>query len=229
MSREYLDQTLDALKGQVVELEEMVSNAAIEAVDSLLERDLEKSKQVYLNDQAINDKRFEIENECLVTIATQQPLATDLRELASILEIATELERMGDYAKGIAKINLLIDKKSTKAKSILDLKEMTDITVSMLKRAIEAFVNVDVETARSLPQEDDRVDELFNQIYDGLVEEMMNKKKRISLASQLQWAAHHIERMADRVVNICERTIFIATGEMDELEESDDEWVVDIE
>ena len=167
MSREYLDQTLDALKGQVVELEEMVSNAAIEAVDSLLERDLEKSKQVYLNDQAINDKRFEIENECLVTIATQQPLATDLRELASILEIATELERMGDYAKGIAKINLLIDKKSTKAKSILDLKEMTDIAVSMLKRAIEAFVNVDVETARSLPQEDDRVDELFNQIYDG--------------------------------------------------------------
>ena len=80
MSREYLDQTLDALKGQVVELEEMVSNAAIEAVDSLLERDLEKSKQVYLNDQAINDKRFEIENECLVTIATQQPLATDLRD-----------------------------------------------------------------------------------------------------------------------------------------------------
>ncbi len=229
MSREYLDQTLNNLKEQIVQLEEMVSHAAVEAVDSLLENDIEKSKEVYLNDQAINDKRFEIENECLVTIATQQPLATDLRELASILEIATELERMGDYAKGIAKINLMIENKSTKAKSILGLREMTEITVSMLRRAVEAFVNVDVETARILPLEDNLVDDLFNQIYNGLIDEMMSKKKRISLANQLQWAAHHIERMADRVVNICERTIFVATGEMDELEESDDEWVINIE
>lgn len=229
MSRDFLDQTLKSLKEQIVQLEEMVSQAATEAVDALLENDIEKSKKVYLNDQAINDKRFQIENDCLIAIATQQPLATDLRELASILEIATELERMGDYAKGIAKINLLIDKKSTKAKSILDLKEMAEITVRMLNHAIEAFVNVDVVTARSLPQEDDKVDELFNQIYDGLIDEMMSKKKKIGLASQLQWAAHHIERMADRVVNICERTIFVATGEMDELEESDDEWVINIE
>lgn len=229
MSRVFLDQTLNELKEQILLLEKMVSHAAIEAVDALLESDIEKSKTVYLNDKEINDLRFKIESECLVTIATQQPLATDLRELASILEIATELERMGDYAKGIAKVNLLIDKKSTKAKPILHLREMTEITVNMLERAVKAFVEVDVETARKLPAEDDKVDRLFNIIYDGLIEEMMNKKKRISLASQLQWVAHHIERMADRVVNICERTIFIATGEMDELEESDDEWVIDIQ
>jgi phosphate transport system protein len=207
----------------------MVAHAAIEAVDSLLENDIEKSKTVYLNDKAINAKRFEIENECLVTIATQQPLATDLRELASILEIVTELERMGDYAKGIAKINLIIEKKSTKVKSILDLREMAEITVGMMDRAVKAFVDVDVETARKLPDEDDKVDELFNKIFNGLVDEMIDKKKRISLATHLQWAAHHVERMADRVLNICERTIFVATGEMSELEESDDEWVIDIQ
>ncbi len=88
---------------------------------------------------------------------------------------------------------------------------------------------MDVETARKLPDEDDKVDKLFNQIYTGLIEDMMEKKKRIELASHLQWAAHNVERMADRVVNICERTIFVATGEMNELEESDDEWVIDIQ
>lgn len=229
MSRIYLDQTLDDLKTQVVTLAEMVAHAALEAVDSLLENDIEKSKTVYLNDKEINAKRFEIENECLIAIATQQPLATDLRELASILEIATELERMGDYAKGIAKVNLQIEKKSTKAKAILNLREMIDITVDMMRKAIKAFVEVDVETARKLPGEDDRVDDLFNQIYTGLIEDMLAKKKRIELASHLQWAVHNIERMADRVVNICERTIFVATGEMNELEESDDEWVINIQ
>jgi phosphate transport system protein len=136
---------------------------------------------------------------------------------------------MGDYAKGIAKVNLQIEKKSTKAKAIMHLREMTEITVDMMRRAIKAFVEVDVETARKLPEVDDKVDELFNQIYNGLIDDMMEKKKRIELASHLQWAAHNVERMADRVVNICERTIFVATGEMNELEESDDEWVHNIQ
>lgn len=228
MSREYLDQTLNDLKEQVVQLEALVSHATLEAVDALLKNDPERSKTVYLADKEINAKRFQIENECLITIATQQPLATDLRELASILEIITELERMGDYAKGIAKISLMIEKKSTKVKPILLLQEMADITVDMMKRAVDAFVEGDTKTAREIPSEEDNVDLLYQQIYTGLVEDMMAKKKVISLASQLQWAAHHIERMADRVVNICERTIFVATGEMNELEESDDEWVLDL-
>lgn len=228
MSRTFLDETIANLKQDIVNLAGLVSVAAIEAVDALLEDDPERSKAVYLNDAAINDKRFAIESACLIAIATQQPLATDLRELASILEIATELERMGDYAKGIAKINLMIEKKSTKVKSILQLREMVEIAVNMLQVAVQAFVNLDTETARSLPNEDDKVDALFNEIYEGLVNDMMEKKKHISLASQLQWAAHHVERMADRVINICERTLFVATGEMNELEESDDQWVLEI-
>lgn len=229
MPRTFLDQEIEKLKEQVIHLEEMVSHATVEAVDALLTNDMEKSKVIYLNDKAINELRFEIEKKCLITIATQQPLATDLRVLASILDVVTELERMGDYAKGIAKINLIIERKSTKAKSILHLREMTEITTSMLNRAVKAFVAVDAETARMLPNEDDKVDELFNIIHSGLVNDMMEKKKNITLANHLQWAAHNIERMADRVVNICERTVFIATGEMHELEESDDEWVIDIQ
>ena len=164
----------------------------------------------------------------MITIATQQPLATDLRVLASILEIVTELERMGDYAKGIAKINL-ITKDSLQAVPVINrLEEMAQITVSMLDRAVKAFVASDIDTTRSLPAEDDAVDLIFVEIYTGLVESMMKDRSLVSLANQLQWAAHNIERMSDRVTNICERTIFVVTGEMNELEESDDEWVIEI-
>ena len=227
MSRTHLDNTLDALKKEIVLLAGMVSHATTDAVDSLLENDVQRSKTVYLGDKEFNARRFKIENECLITIATQQPLATDLRELASMLEISTELERMGDYAKGIAKINILLGEQRPEIQSILHLREMTEITLEMMNRAVQAFVDGDLETARKLPMEDDKVDALFNRINTELVEDMMHHKDRISFASQLQWATHNIERMADRVVNICERIIFVGTGEMNELEESDDQWVVD--
>lgn len=227
MTRDYLDQTINKLRDDVLILESMVSEATHDAVIALLDNDKEKAKRVYLNDQYINEKRFKMENECLIAIATQQPLATDLRILASILEIVTELERMGDYAKKIAKINLQLTEPSNTLPAIFHLKEMMEITVQMLKRGVKAFVDVDVETARALPQEDDKVDAIFNHIVQETIENMMDDKSLVPLANELQWAAHNIERMSDRVVNICERTIFIATGEMNELEESDDEWVID--
>ncbi len=120
----------------------------------------------------------------------------------------------------------MIEPKSTKPSAISHLEEMTEIAVSMLGRALQAFMEEDIETARSLPAEDDAVDDLFNQIYQGLVQAMIEDNQMVALANQLQWAAHHIERMADRVVNICERTIFVVSGVMNELEESDDEWMV---
>jgi phosphate transport system protein len=204
----------------------MVRKATLNAVKALIKKNDKASKKIYANDKNINSKRFEIESECLITIATQQPMATDLRILASIIEVTTELERMGDYAKGIAKINLMIGDKPM-LKPMGDLIRMTEITVDMLKRAIKAFVEGDVRTARQIPQDDDKVDEIFNKIYVGLVECMMKDKKSIDHANHLQWAAHNIERMSDRVINICERTLFIATGEMNELEESDDEWIIE--
>ena len=226
MTRDYLDQTIQHLKDEILVLEGMVSQATTDAVSALIRRDVKKAQEVYLNDHKINAKRFEVENECLIAIATQQPLATDLRILSSILEIVTELERMGDYAKGIAKINLITKDTEKEIPVVNRLQEMAAITVKSLNRAVKAFIDVDVETARTLPAEDDAVDLIFNQIYNGLLESMMEDKSLVYLANHLQWAAHNIERMSDRVTNICERTIFVRTGEMNELEESDDEWVI---
>lgn len=226
MTRDYLDQTINKLNDDVLLLESMVSEATHDAVIALLDNDKVKAKKVYFNDNNINEKRFAMENECLITIATQQPLATDLRVLASILEIVTELERMGDYAKKIAKINLQLDQPANTLPAIIHLKEMMEITIQMMKRGVKAFVELDVETARALPAEDDKVDAIFKHITKELIENMMDDKSLVPLANELQWAAHNIERMSDRVVNICERTIFIATGVMNELEESDDEWTI---
>jgi len=229
MTRTFLDQTIKKLQQEILEIEAMVSDSTTRAVVALINKDLETSREVYLSDQKINAKRFAVENECLIAIATQQPLATDLRVLASILEIVTELERMGDYAKGIAKINLLNKEIDQDLPVINRLMDMATITVGMLNKAVKAFVEVDVDTARKLPAEDDAVDDIFNEIYHGLVENMMEDRSLVAIANQMQWAAHNLERMSDRVTNICERTIFVGTGEMNELEESDDEWVIDIE
>jgi phosphate transport system protein len=219
--REILDRKIDDLKTSVVDLGNMVKKATIDAVEALKDRDLKASRIVYVNDKLINEKRFEIENDCLVVIATQQPLAKDLRILASILEIITELERMGDYAKGIARISMMIGKKKL-LKPLDDFPHMAEIATDMLVRAVKAFVEEDVESARIIPEDDDLVDDLFNKIYHDLVDRMMKKTKTIDRANHLQWAAHNIERLADRVTNICERTIFVATGETHELEESDE-------
>jgi phosphate transport system protein len=231
MTREYMDSLLNQLKEDVLLLEGMVREAILESVKSLMTQDRKLAKQITKGDQLINEKRFQIENECLITIATQQPMATDLRTLASILEIITELERMGDYAKGIAKITKL-----TKNKDILPpleyLPPMAELTVDMLQKAVKAFVEGDVATARAIPSKDDEVDDYFNKIYKGLVKYMTKEPDAIKLANHLQWAAHNVERMADRVTNICERTLFIETGSIYQIEDlkdlDDDEDEVEI-
>ncbi|MEN8242176.1 MAG: phosphate signaling complex protein PhoU [Chloroflexota bacterium] len=225
MTREHLDNLLSDLKAEIIVLEQMVRQATLDSVEALMTNNMELSAQVYANDKLINEKRFDIENECLITIATQQPMARDLRVLASILEIVTELERIGDYAKGIAKINRLIGKKDM-LPAIELLPEMAQTAANMMQQAVKAFEEGDVESARNIPNLDDRVDEIFNIIYRGLVEQMIKESNSIDVANHLQWAAHNLERMADRVTNICERTIFIETGSIYELEESDDESLI---
>lgn len=218
-----LDLCIDKLQKELLTLERLVKEATHEAVDSLIRRDQDASRTVYANDQAINDLRFAIETECLITIATQQPTASDLRMLASILELASELERMGDYAKGIARVNMMLGEEPLPEVS-QDLSRMAEIAISMLEQSIKAFVERDSAAARVIPDQDDEIDELFNQIYRQLVQGMIANPKMIDQANHLQWAAHNLERMADRVTNICERAIFVAEGERLELDRSDDEW-----
>jgi phosphate transport system protein len=174
-------------------------------------------------DALINKKRFEIENKLMILIATQQPMAHDLRLLASCMEIISELERMGDYAKGIANINIRMGD-APLLKPLIDIPRMAQIGVDMLHQALTAFVHEDIETANSLPVHDDEVDALYNQVYRELMTFVIQDPKTIERANWLLWVAHNLERVADRVTNICERTIFIATGEMQEIKSTDDEF-----
>jgi phosphate transport system protein len=194
----------------------MVENAITESVETLRKRDLEGARRVIANDRLINEKRFQIEAETLTVIATQQPIASDLRVLASTLEIAAELERMGDYAKGIANINLMLGEQPH-IKPLVDIPRMAVKARDMLHRALEAFIKRDTQLAHAIPAEDDEVDALYNQVYRELITFILTDPRLIEQANYLLWVAHNLERAADRVTNICERTVFTATGEMAEI------------
>lgn len=222
MPRETLTRQIHHLLDEVLLLGSMVEQAMLNAVDTLRLRDVKAAERIYESDQQINDKRFAIENAVLILIATQQPMAHDLRLLAAILEIITELERMGDYAKGIAKVTIRLKNADIHIPS-RELEHMADLAVGMLHRALSAFVNEDANEASAIPAEDQAVDDLYNQIYHTLVESMIANPATIDQNNFLMWVAHNLERMADRVTNICERTVFITTGDLLELESSDDE------
>lgn len=223
MPRQTLDREIHHLQDEVLLLGSMVEQAMLNAIDALKRQDLDLAYRVYKDDELINEKRYAIENRLLILFATQQPIAHDLRLLAALLEVITELERMGDYAKGIAKITRIIQKDKLPI-PIREISQMGDLTVSMLHRSLGAFINEDVSMAYRIPQEDDRVDELFNQVYKKLINGMIANPETIDHSNFIMWVIHNIERMADRVTNICERTIFIATGELLEIDASDDEW-----
>ena len=222
--RETLDRSLQQLLDELLVLGSMVEEAVRAAVAALKARDMAASENVYEADEKINKKHFEIEDRCITLIATQQPMAKDLRLLAAIIEICTELERMGDYAKGIAKINILLGAEPL-IKPLIDIPRMADLGLDMLHRSLGAFVAGDVEAAREIPKEDDQIDALYNQVYRELVTYMIADTSTIDRANFLLWAAHNLERLADRVTNICERTIYMVTGEMRELDRTDDELV----
>ncbi len=218
MVRENFDRKLRHIRDEVLLLESMVENAIRESVVSLKARDLETARQLIAADKEINTKRLDIENETLVLIATQQPAARDLRFLASVIDLASELERMGDYAKGIAKINLMM-KEEPFIKPLIDIPAMARKATDMLHRATEAFISGDVETAYAIPLEDDEVDALYNQVYRELLTLIMENPRHITQATYLLWAAHNLERTADRVTNICERVIYMVTGRLIELDD----------
>lgn len=220
--RETFDRHMKELLDEVLVLGSMVEEAIQQSVEALRNRDIQASERIYLNDERINQRRYRIENEALTLIATQQPMARDLRFLAAILEVITELERMGDYAKGISRINILLGD-STYTTPIHDLQLMADRGLNMLHRALSAFINHDAEIAREIPKEDDEIDAIYNHIYHQLITQMINNPETIDQASHFMWAAHNLERMADRVTNICERIVFVSTGEIRELDHSDDE------
>jgi phosphate transport system protein len=223
MLRKTFETEIKQVKDDILVLGSMVEQAIIESVAALKKRDIKASEQILANDRVINRKRFDIENELMVLIATQQPMAHDLRLLASIMEINSELERMGDYAKGIANINIRMGD-APLLKPLIDVPRMAEKGADMLHRALTAFINEDIETARKIPVEDDEVDALYNQVYRELMTFVIADPKTIERANWLLWTAHNLERFADRVTNICERTVFIVTGELTEINDTDSDF-----
>ena len=216
MLRQTFERDLQKLQDDILVLGSMVEDALMESINILKKRDVAGSHRLIKADERINEKRFAIEHDTLTLIATQQPMAGDLRTLAAVLEIATELERIGDYAKGIARINLMIGEQPL-IKPLIDLPVMAHKAREMLHAALVAFIERDVQAARSIPKGDDEIDALYNQVYRELICFILEDPQTIEQANHLMWAAHNLERTADRVINLCERVIYAVTGELIEL------------
>lgn len=223
MARELFERKIKQIQDEILLLGSMVEQATLDSVTAFKGKDTDSARTLIEDDQNINDKRFAIENAILILMATQQPLAHDLRLLAAMLLVANELERMGDYAKGIASNTIRLGINDIPI-PIRDIEKMAELAVGMLHRALSAFVKEDVKQAVKIPTEDDEVDALFNKCYRTIVNGMIANPATIDEASLLLWVVHNLERLADRVVNICERTVFIKSGEMFEMSSSDDEF-----
>ncbi len=214
-----LDREIQRVQDDIVTLGSIVMRAVREAVQALQSHDLTAAQRLIAGDIEVNRRRFAIESDVLVLIATQQPMADDLRVLAAVLEIVTELERIGDYAKGIAKITQLLGPEPPLSVPI-QIGRMADLALDMLGRAIDAFIRRDDELARAIPREDDLVDALYNEANRTLLGAMIADPLTMEQANYMLWAAHNLERAADRVTNVCERVVFTVTGELRELDQA---------
>jgi phosphate transport system protein len=213
MTRTNLDRDIQQIKDEILILGSMVEQAMLQAVDALKNHDLDCSQTIMDYDKRINAKRYNLEGTVIAIIATQQPMARDLRILAAILEVGTELERMGDYAKGIASINLRSGGLSL-PKILRDIHYMAQKAVDMLHHALTAFVDEDKYAAENIAREDDIIDALYEQLYFEMMDYVAEQPENIERANYVLWVGHNLERMADRVTNICERTVFIKTGDV---------------
>ena len=204
------------IQNDMIAMGSMVEKAIIQSVNALKDRDMDLANRIIKDDAKINDKRFEIEEHCIELIATQQPMASDLRTIISIFNIISEMERIGDHAEGIAKIVIMIGDEPP-LKPLIDIPRMAEKTVDMLRRSLDAFINRDDKTAREIALEDDEVDNLYDQVFRELLSYMLEDPKTITRATRLVWVAHNLERSADRVTNICERVVYMITGKMEEI------------
>ncbi len=221
MVRQTFDQFMSQLKTEILILGSMVEQSTLGAVNALAHNDLDTARAIYHNDHSINDMRYAIENAVLGQIATQQPVAHDLRLLAAMLYVVDELERMGDYAKGIAKVTLKIADADIYVPGN-EFQEMASQGIDMVHSSLTAFIDENLQLARQIPYKDSQVDDQYNRIYQKVVRGMIVDPGTIDQANNLLFVAHNLERLADRAVNICERTLFICTGELFDIDADED-------
>ncbi len=219
MLRADFDRNLKLLQDDLIELGNLVSQAITQAMDALKNRDLAASQRVVAEDDVIDQKRFELEDQCIDLIATQQPIAIDLRTLMAVLHISVELERVGDYAEGIAKVTLMMGDEPA-SKPLFDLPLLAEKASDMLGRSLDALILRDAGAAEQVCEDDDQVDNLYKKVYRELLTDMTRDPKSIRRATYLLWVAHDLERIADRATNIAERVIFLVTGKLPGVNES---------
>jgi phosphate transport system protein len=215
-ARAGFDRSLRALEDEVLVLGSLVDKAVGRSIEALQVLDREAARAIIEFDDTIDRKQIAIENRAIELIATQQPMARDLRRIVAVLHIIMELERIGDYAEGNAKIVLLHGDQPL-LKPLIDIPRMADKSRDMLRRSLTAFIEQDVAAARGIAAEDDEVDVLYEQVYHELLTFMLKDPRTIDRATWLMWVSHNLERIADRVTNICERVVYEVTGKIDSM------------
>ncbi len=227
MSYKTFRQEIQEVKDEVLLLSSMVEEAVMNSAEALKNNDLEQSARILSGDTRINRKRFQMEASIMVLLATRQPIAHDLRLLAASLNICTELERMADYAKGIAKINIRSGGLSL-SRILRDIYAMAEKDVDMLHRAMTAFADEDVQAAKAIIHEDDIIDECYSRLYKEAIHSVLGDPGNIERANYVIWTAHNLERLGDRITNICEKVAYIVTSEQLELDNALEESRLDL-
>jgi phosphate transport system protein len=216
MVRSSFERQLSEVEEDMLVMAGMVERAIGRSIEALKNRDIELARVVIVEDIEINKKRYDTEERCLELLATQQPMAHDLRTIVAVLHIIVDLERMGDHAEGIAKIAIMLAD-DPPLKPYIDIPRMAEVATRMLTQSLDAFKRRDVELARKTCDDDDLVDQLYDQVYHELIVFMLNDPRTIERATHITWIAHNLERIADRVTNICERVVYMEQGKYEEL------------
>jgi phosphate transport system protein len=216
MPRDLFTAEIRQLQDEVLVLGSMAEKAIMDSLEALRDGDANWSRKIIEDDAKVNKKRFEIEDRCIFVIASQQPMATDLRGLASVLYIITDIERIADHAEGIARINLMMGDEPL-PRRLGYIPAMSDRAVTMLRDSLKAYIEHDVDSARRICDADDEVDRLQDAVYDDCIKGMISDPATIQRNTYLLWTAHNLERIADRCTNICERVIYLVTGRMEEI------------
>ena len=216
MARAGFEKQLAEVQEDMLVMAGMVEDAILQGIEALKQRDVALARRIIDNDIEINTKRYETEEKCIELISLQAPLASDLRTIISVLHITVDLERMGDHAEGIAKIALMLADEPP-LKPYVDIPRMAQIAVEMMDGSLDAYKQRDPDLARRIIARDDEVDELYEQVYRELLVFMIEERGTIQRATYLIWVAHNLERIADRVTNICERVVYLVEGKIGDL------------
>ncbi|HEX6797624.1 MAG TPA: phosphate signaling complex protein PhoU [Ktedonobacterales bacterium] len=216
MTRDAYHQELREIEEAVVQMAALVEAAIARATQALTQRDTLLAEEVIAGDGTVNEMQRSIRNRCISVMARQAPVARDLREISTVQLVINELERMGDHAVGIAKQALRL-RETEQLPLSGDLVELAKLVREQVRAGTSAFIDVNVQAARDVCLRDDEIDHQYRTIFSELVERMTKDPALIPAATSLLFAAHDLERIGDRVTNICEDVIYMVTGEIEEL------------